>query len=228
MVVDLAVEHRPDRAPLVGDRLVATLHIDHAEPPRADAHAGLAVRVDAFVVGPTVPHRLVHRSHRGGGRVVGPAADAAHLGCSGRSGDVLYEPLTKAGAVPLQSVRADRGPASYSAGSEAPHRGLDRVGRLLDEELAGHTRQRGVERAAACVGEHRPAAGHRLDRDQAEVVAAGEDQRLAALHQGHEAVVVDMPEELDVRRRGCGEALEVGTAPGDHEALAEPRETPRP
>ena len=49
MVVDLAIEHDPERAVFVRNRLMPARHIDNAEPPHADADC--AIRIKAFVVG---------------------------------------------------------------------------------------------------------------------------------------------------------------------------------
>ena len=78
VVVDLAVQRRPDRPVLVRERLVPVLDVDHAEAAGAEADAGGGVAVDAFVVGPAVDHRRVHRPRRGPLGVAGAAAYPAH------------------------------------------------------------------------------------------------------------------------------------------------------
>src|SRR4051794_32116330 len=59
IVVDLAVEHDPDRAILVADWLMTAVDIDDAEASHAEADAG--AHVDAFFVGPAVDQHLTHR-----------------------------------------------------------------------------------------------------------------------------------------------------------------------
>src|SRR5262245_16096275 len=61
MVVDLAVENRPDRAVLVGERLVAGLQIDDAEPPVPQSHR--PAHVIAVVVGAAMAQRGRHPTH---------------------------------------------------------------------------------------------------------------------------------------------------------------------
>ena len=80
-VVDLAVEDGPDRAVLVGERLVAAGEVDDREP--AEAERGVVVAVGPRVVGPPVLEPGDHRRQvgvaQGPGRVgPGRAADPAH------------------------------------------------------------------------------------------------------------------------------------------------------
>ena len=88
VVVDLAVQRRPDGAVLVGDRLVAGLEVDDAQPARADPHARLDV--EAVGVGAAVCERVGHRVDGGRvdrfvHRVMQDAGYAAHVGESSMS-----------------------------------------------------------------------------------------------------------------------------------------------
>jgi hypothetical protein len=91
-----------------------------------------------------------------------------------------------------------------------PHRGprcrlepldgvADGVRRLLGEEQAGLAVDDGLRRTGPVERNHRRARGHRLDRRDAEVLLAGEDERPAALHQVGDHVVSLCAEELDGR-----------------------------
>ena len=95
VVVDLAVEHHPDRLVLVRHRLVAALEVDDRQPAEAERGAGdrvpggpqrVLAAVAALVVGAAVPQQLDHPLQRSG--VDGPrrvvpdgAGDAAHVSC---------------------------------------------------------------------------------------------------------------------------------------------------
>src|SRR5262249_2995921 len=59
VVVDLAVEHDPDRAVLVGQRLMTADQVDDAEAAHPEANR--AVGVDTLVVWSPVDDRLAHR-----------------------------------------------------------------------------------------------------------------------------------------------------------------------
>ena len=58
VVVDLAVEHDPDRAVLVRHGLLAVLEIDDAQAPHAEADA--LAEIDALVVRSAMRHRTAH------------------------------------------------------------------------------------------------------------------------------------------------------------------------
>src|SRR5262249_33879096 len=64
VVVDLPVEHHPDRAVLVGQRLVPARQIDDAEP--AHSEPDRTVRVDALVVRTPVMDGLTHCANNSG------------------------------------------------------------------------------------------------------------------------------------------------------------------
>ncbi len=81
IVVDLAVEDRPDGAVLVRERLMAAGQVDDRQP--AEPQRGTIVAVGPRVVGPAVDEPVRHRAERSvRERVVGigpgRAADAAH------------------------------------------------------------------------------------------------------------------------------------------------------
>ena len=57
-VVNLAVEHNPNRTVLVVDRLVPGRQVDDAQPAHAEGHA--LVHQQPFVVGPAVANHLAH------------------------------------------------------------------------------------------------------------------------------------------------------------------------
>jgi hypothetical protein len=81
MVVDLAVEHDPQRAVFVRNRLMPARDIDNAEPAHADARR--AVGIEAFVVGPAMGDDAAHfaQSGRVGPRVASEfknPSDPAH------------------------------------------------------------------------------------------------------------------------------------------------------
>ena len=59
IIVDLAVEHDPDRSVLVRERLMAPREVDDAEPPHPEAHR--AVYIDAVIIRTPVGDRLAHR-----------------------------------------------------------------------------------------------------------------------------------------------------------------------
>ncbi len=63
VVVDLAVEGDPDRAVLVGERLVAALEVEDRQAPHADAGPVAWIGVGPLVVGTAV---LQTRQHRPG------------------------------------------------------------------------------------------------------------------------------------------------------------------
>ncbi len=69
-VVDLPVEHHPDRSVFVRQRLVACLQVDDAETPVAEAQA--AVHVKAVRVRPAMGQHVGHRAER-------PRVDASAL-----------------------------------------------------------------------------------------------------------------------------------------------------
>ncbi len=82
-VVDLAVEDRPDRAVLVGERLMAAGQVDDRQP--AKPQRGVVVAVVARVVRTAVDDPVHHRLEGFRGQStfeIGPdrAADAAHAG----------------------------------------------------------------------------------------------------------------------------------------------------
>ncbi len=64
---ELAVEGDPDRAVLVGDRLPASGKVDDREPPGAQDHARLGVKL--LVVRPSVSDRAGHRQEPGDGKL---------------------------------------------------------------------------------------------------------------------------------------------------------------
>ena len=83
VVVDLAVEDRPDRAVLVGERLMAAGQVDDRQPP--EPQCGMVVAIVARVVRPAVDEPVHHGLERFGRQRavrIGPdrAADAAHAG----------------------------------------------------------------------------------------------------------------------------------------------------
>src|SRR5262245_51714059 len=59
IVVDLAVEHDPDRPILVADRLLAAVEIDDSQT--AHPQSGAWAEVDAFFVGTAVHQHPAHR-----------------------------------------------------------------------------------------------------------------------------------------------------------------------
>src|ERR1019366_10369302 len=61
IVVNLAVEDRPDGAVFVGDRLMAALDIDDCEAPGAQRYTAFGIDEHAFVVRAAMYHRGVHR-----------------------------------------------------------------------------------------------------------------------------------------------------------------------
>jgi hypothetical protein len=82
MVVDLAVEHNPQRAIFVRNRLMAARHIDDAEPPHADSCR--AIRIKSFVVGSPMGDYAAHFAQSRGIRPRVPSefknpSDPAHL-----------------------------------------------------------------------------------------------------------------------------------------------------
>src|SRR5258706_9255366 len=58
IVVDLAVEHDPDRAVLVGDRLESIVEVNDAQAAHADGHA--VAHVDALIVGAAMRDDTAH------------------------------------------------------------------------------------------------------------------------------------------------------------------------
>jgi hypothetical protein len=68
VLVNFAVEHDPNRAIFVRNRLVACAEVDNAETAHPDA-AG-TVGVDTFGIGSTVPNHVGHGAHVGGPRFV--------------------------------------------------------------------------------------------------------------------------------------------------------------
>jgi protein-tyrosine phosphatase len=79
MVVDLAVEDRPNGPVFVAQGLVAALDVDDAQPARAQGHVGSVIDEEALVIGSAVHERGVHRRHGGSVGIVGVAAYAAHF-----------------------------------------------------------------------------------------------------------------------------------------------------
>ncbi len=79
--------------------------------------------------------------------------------------------------------------------------------------------------AADAIHDHGASGGHRLDRDDPEVLDRGEDERERALEEGAHELVGHAPEQVHrharVRGEG-GEALALGTRPHDHDRHAEP------
>ena len=61
-VVDFAVEDDPDRAILVGKRLMASLDVDDGEPPKSERC--MLVAVDPLIIGPAMNQSLDHLVER--------------------------------------------------------------------------------------------------------------------------------------------------------------------
>ena len=82
MVVNLAIEHDPERAIFIRNRLMSARNIDNAEPSHADAQ--MAVRIKAFVVGPAMGDDAAHFAQSCGVCARVPSkfknpSDSAHL-----------------------------------------------------------------------------------------------------------------------------------------------------
>ncbi len=78
MVVDLAVERRPDRAVLVTERLVSAVDVHHRQATGADADARRRIAVHALVVGAAMAQSRAHRPHRAAVGVLRAPCDPAH------------------------------------------------------------------------------------------------------------------------------------------------------
>ncbi len=81
MVINFAVEHDPERAVFVRNRLMSTRNVDNAEPPHADSDP--AVRIKTFVVGPAMADYAAHFAQSSSVRPRVPSefknpSDAAH------------------------------------------------------------------------------------------------------------------------------------------------------
>src|ERR1019366_3665134 len=65
-VIDFAVEHNPERAVFVRNRLMSAGNVDNAEPPHADSDC--PVRIKTVVVGPAMGDYAAHFAQSSGVR----------------------------------------------------------------------------------------------------------------------------------------------------------------
>ena len=117
--------------------------------------------------------------------------------------------------------------ARIAAGSKARssnerHRVGECVRRLFGDQHARDAGHDGFEGAAAAERNHRPAARHGLDRDDAEVLFAGQEHGPRAAVQVAERVAVDGAEKLDGGARAGAQARHVGTGADHVKRDAEP------
>ncbi len=181
-------------------------------------------------LGREVAARRPERDDRGHGAAARLAATDERrrgIGAGGAATGDLLDGRAHAGAeggdVPLLGVDADRRVIQLR-GIERAHRRLQRIGGLPSKNRPVSPSTTCVGRAATAVGDDRRTAGHRLDRHEAEVVLAREDQGAAALHEVDHLGVALLAEERDVGRGAAPELVECGTVAGDDQRQAETAE----
>src|SRR2546423_2444721 len=78
MVVDLAVQHAPDRRIFVADRLMSAGDIDDAQPPHSQPNPREGIDIHAFIIRTAVLHQPVHPKNAASIAGTSRSADAAH------------------------------------------------------------------------------------------------------------------------------------------------------